>query len=161
MTPAASADGPARLQGRPAGLVTRALTAVTDTLVVLGIAVLAGLGFGAVRLLVLGPPFEVPRPSDWLTGALGFALAVGYLATGWTATGTTVGGRLMGVRVADRSGRRLRAGRALLRAALCVVLPLGLLWAPLSRRDASIADVVVRSAVVYDWYGRRVRRRRP
>ncbi|OKI02119.1 hypothetical protein A6A06_13615 [Streptomyces sp. CB02923] len=157
MTPPPPAVGAARLQGRSAGLVSRTLAAVADTFVVLGIAVLTGLGVGAVRFLVLGPPFDAPRGSDLLTGSFGFALAVGYLAVGWTVTGWTVGGRLMGLRVVHRSGRLLGPGRALLRAVLCVVLPLGLFWAPLSRRDASVADLVVRSAVVHDWYGGRAR----
>ncbi|MEV5599686.1 RDD family protein [Streptomyces sp. NPDC052496] len=155
MKPSPPVGTPARLQGRTAGLVSRTLAALTDALAVLGIAVLTGLAVGAVRFLVFGPPFTAPRPSDQLTGAFGFCLAVGYLAAGWSVTGRTVGGRLMGVRVVQRSGRRLRPGRALFRAVLCVLLPLGLFWAPLSRRDASVADLVVRSAVVYDWYGGR------
>ncbi len=160
MTPPSPAAGlsPSHLQGRTAGLVSRALAAVADALVVLGIAVLAGLALGAVRFLVSGPPFAVPRPSDGFTGAFGGCLAVGYLAVGWSVTGRTVGGRLMGLRVAHRSGRRLRPGRALLRAVLCVALPLGLFWAVPSRRGASVADLVVRSAVVHDWYGGRAAR---
>ncbi|WP_030673164.1 RDD family protein [Streptomyces rimosus] len=157
MTPPSPADTPARLQGRTAGLVSRTLAAVADILVVLGIAVLADLGVGAVRFLVLGPPFGPPKASDWLTGFLGFALTVGYLSVSWTVTGRTVGAWLMGLRVVRRSGQPLGAGRALLRAVLCVVFPLGLLWTALSRRDASVADLVVRSAVVYDWYGGRAR----
>ncbi|UNO44390.1 RDD family protein [Streptomyces sp. MST-110588] len=126
-------------------------------LVVLGIAVLADLGIGAVRFFVLGPPFAPPKPSDWLTGLWGFALAVVYLAVSWSVTGRTAGGCWMGLRVVHRSGRQLGPGRALLRAVLCVMFPLGLLWVPLSRRDASVADVLAQSAVVYDWYGRRAR----
>ncbi|MFI9230564.1 RDD family protein [Streptomyces rimosus] len=157
MTRPSPADGPARFQGRAAGLVSRTVAAVADILVVLGLAVLADLFAGTVRFLVLGPPFAPPKLSDWLTGFLGFALTVGYLAASWTVTGQTVGARLMGLRVVRRPGRPLGAGRALLRAVLCVVFPLGLFWTPLSRHDASVADLVVRSAVVYDWYGGRAR----
>ncbi len=154
MTPPSPTISPSHLQGRTAGPVSRALAAVADALVVLGIAVLTGPAVGAVRFLVSGPPFAVPRPSDQVTAVFGCCLAVGYLAAGWSVTGRTVGGRLMGLRVVRRSGRRLRAGRALLRAVLCVALPLGLLWALPSRRNASVADLVVRSAVVHDWHGR-------
>ncbi|RSO09038.1 RDD family protein [Streptomyces sp. WAC 06783] len=157
MTRPSPADGPARFQGRAAGLVSRTVAAIADILVVLGLAVLADLFAGAVRFLVLGPPFAPPKLSDWLTGVLGFALTVGYLAVSWTVTGQTVGARLMGLRVVRRPGRPLGVGRALLRAVLCVVFPLGLFWTPLSRRDASVADLVVRSAVVYDWFGGRAR----
>jgi hypothetical protein len=34
---------------------------------------------------------------------------------------------------------------------LCVMFPLGLLWAVFSRRRRSLQDILVRSAVVYDW----------
>jgi hypothetical protein len=43
--------------------------------------------------------------------------------------------------------------RAVLRAALCVVFPLGLLWCALSRHRRSLQDLVVGSAVVYDGVG--------
>jgi hypothetical protein len=37
-----------------------------------------------------------------------------------------------------------------LRAALCVVFPLGLLWCALSRHRRSLQDLVIGSAVLYD-----------
>jgi uncharacterized RDD family membrane protein YckC len=56
-----------------------------------------------------------------------------------------------GLRVLDRSGRRLSVRRALLRAVLYVVFPAGLLWILVSRRNASVQDLVVGSIVIYDW----------
>jgi uncharacterized RDD family membrane protein YckC len=57
--------------------------------------------------------------------------------------------------VIESSGRKLRPGRAALRAAFYVVFPIGLVWALVSRRNASLQDLIVRTAVIYD-YRRRV-----
>ena len=50
-----------------------------------------------------------------------------------------------------RNGGRLPHARALLRAVLCVLFPVGLLWVLISRRNYAVHDLLVRSAVVYDW----------
>jgi uncharacterized RDD family membrane protein YckC len=77
-------------------------------------------------------------PSEALRRATGLALGAAGLA-------------LEVLRVLDRSGRRLRVPRALLRAVLYVVFPAGLLWVLVSRRNASVQDLLVGTAVVYDW----------
>ena len=41
--------------------------------------------------------------------------------------------------------------RAVARAVLCLLFPIGLLWVVVSRRNASVQDLLVRSAVAYDW----------
>jgi uncharacterized RDD family membrane protein YckC len=53
--------------------------------------------------------------------------------------------------VVDRVGRRLSVVRSLARAVLYVLFPAGLLWVVASRRNASVQDLVVGTAVVYDW----------
>ena len=78
-------------------------------------------------------------------------IAVAYLTSGWTSTGRTVGKQVAGLRVADRSGRRLPIGRALVRAVLYVLFPAGLHWVLGSHRNASVQDLIVGSAVTYDW----------
>ena len=105
--------------------------------------------YGGLRLLVAGLPFRMPDLSAWLTGALGWAVAVLYLDVSWASTGGTLGDWLLGLQVTGRTGRLLGIPRALLRAVLCVVLPVGLLWVPFSRRHASVQDVVMASAVRY------------
>ena len=62
-----------------------------------------------------------------------------------------MGKQLAGLRVVDRVGRRLSVWRALARAVLYVLFPIGLLWVLASRRNASAQDLVVRTVVVYDW----------
>ncbi|MFH8487426.1 RDD family protein [Streptomyces longisporoflavus] len=135
----------------PAGIVSRGVAAVLDVLVLVAACFAVQAGVGCVRLLVTGPPFRFPEPSLWLSGLSGWVLAVLYLACSWAAIGRTAGDRLMGLRVTDRAGARLGLPRSLLRAALCVTFPLGLVWIPFSRRRAALQDLVVVSAVRYDW----------
>ncbi|MET8687720.1 RDD family protein [Streptomyces sp. NPDC004732] len=143
---------PWQAQGRAAGLVSRLLAAGIDALVVTLLGVLLHLGASAAVLVVTGPPFEVLDPPSWVTATCGTAIALGYAAGSWVTTGRTAGDQVMGLRVRSaRSGRLLGVVPAVLRAALCLVLPAGLLWIPLSRRCASVQDLVVRSTVVYDW----------
>ncbi|MGH4030250.1 RDD family protein [Actinomycetota bacterium Odt1-20B] len=134
----------------PAGLVTRGAAALLDALILIAVGFVLELGVGWVRLIVAGPPFRFPEASAWLSGVLGWSLAVLYLAGAWALVGRTVGGLLMGVRVGDRRGRALGVVRALVRAVLGVSFPVGLLWVPFSRRRASLQDLVVGSAVRYE-----------
>jgi uncharacterized RDD family membrane protein YckC len=62
-----------------------------------------------------------------------------------------VGKQLAGLRVVDGGGRRLSLWRSLTRAVLYVLFPAGLLWVLASRRNASLQDLIVRTAVIYDW----------
>jgi uncharacterized RDD family membrane protein YckC len=139
------------LQGHRAGFVSRLVADAVDFGVVWAIGLAALLVAGVVRYLLAGPPFRPPMLPGWLVSAGGGAIAVGYLTAGWTSTGRTVGKQLAGLRVVDRRGRRLSVRRALLRAVLYVIFPAGLLWILVSRHNASVQDVVVGSAVVYDW----------
>ena len=55
----------------------------------------------------------------------------------------------MGLRVTRHSGERLHVVAALVRAWLCAVFPIGLLWVAVSPSRSSLHDLVVRSRVVY------------
>ncbi|MCC5473774.1 RDD family protein [Streptomyces sp. NPDC059680] len=153
MTSVARPRGPVAVQGRPAGIVTRLVAAGVDLLVVLATVAALDLGYAALRYLLLGPPFVLPDLGPW--GALGYGAAVmaGYLAVSWGTAGRTVGDHVLGVRVTSRSGSLLTPVAAVLRALLYVIFPLGLLWVAVGRRRASVQDLLVRSVVVYDWYG--------
>jgi uncharacterized RDD family membrane protein YckC len=78
------------------------------------------------------------------------AVAVGYLAVGWAIAGRTYGARLLGLRVLSSRLELLGWMRSVLRAAVCVLWPVGLLWCGVSSSRRSVADLVVRSVVVYD-----------
>jgi len=146
--------GEVGLQLGRAGLVSRLLASVADLaiLVVAGLAVL--LLSAVLRYFVAGPPFVLPSASVAFESTAAFVVATAYLAYFWTATGRTPGNQLLGLRVVDARERRLGAGRATLRAVLCLLLPVGLLWAAVSRRNASLQDLVLRTTVVYDWVSR-------
>lgn len=145
-----AADSRPALRSRPAGIVSRGLAAVVDALVLALIGLTVQLGAGCARLVVVGPPFQVPDVPNWVAGPIGWTLAVCYLGGSWAVVGATPGDRLLGVCVTDRAGRRLRTVRALVRAAVSVTFPLGLLWIPFSKHRAAVQDLVVRSAVSYD-----------
>jgi uncharacterized RDD family membrane protein YckC len=66
-------------------------------------------------------------------------------------SGRTVGMQVLGLRLVGASGEPVGPAHALLRAVCCVAFPAGLLWVLVSRRNASVQDLLVRSAVVYDW----------
>ena len=139
------------LQGHRAGFVSRVVADAVDLGVIWAIG-LAGLLFAAVvRYLLTGPPLRTPVLPSWLSAVAGLTIAVGYLASGWAATGRTLGKQVAGLRLLDHAGRRLPLRRALLRAVLCVAFPAGLLWILVSRRNASVQDLLVGTAVIYDW----------
>ena len=96
-------------------------------------------------------PLDLPVLPNWLDASAGAAIAVAYLTFSWSATGRSVGKQLAGLRVVDRGGQRLSLRRSFARAVLYVLFPAGLLWVLVSRHNASAQDLVVGSAVVYDW----------
>ncbi len=144
-------EGARRYQGRRAGVVSRTLAAVIDLALlfaVLGACYLALSGL----LFVLDPVrFRFPVPPRLVILAVAAVVLVGYLTASWTTTGRTYGDRVLGLRVVDNRGNKLRNGKALLRAAFCVVLPIGLLWTAVSPARRSVQDVVLRTSVIYDW----------
>jgi uncharacterized RDD family membrane protein YckC len=139
------------LQGHRAGFVSRIVADAIDLGVIWAIGLSALLFAGVVRYLLTGPPFRIPAVPSRLAAAAGMVIAVCYLASGWAATGRTLGKQVAGLRVTGRSGGRLTLGRALVRAVLCLAFPAGLLWILVSRRNASVQDLLVRTVVVYDW----------
>ena len=141
---------PAPSRTVPAGVVTRLLAAAVDlavVLVALGLLVLVAAG---ARFLWSPASFRWPTPPSELSVLLGGLCAVGYLAVAWSETGRTYGGALLGVRVVARDGGPLGPARAGLRALLCLVFPMGLLWVAASASRSSVQDLVVGSSVRYD-----------
>jgi uncharacterized RDD family membrane protein YckC len=139
------------LQGHRAGFASRVVADLVD----LGVAWLLGLSallaVGVVRYLLTGPPLRLPVLPNWLDASAGAAIAIGYLTFSWSATGRSVGKQLVGLRVVDRGGQRLSLRRSFSRAVLYVLFPAGLLWILVSRHNASLQDLLVGTAVVYDW----------
>lgn len=137
-------------QGRRAGIVSRLLATAIDLVVVIliGIAVLV-VGAG-VRALFTGT-LELDAPSDAIRGPLATLLLIAYLAYGWGLNGRTVGKVVVGLRAVRHDGRDLSPLRALFRAVLYLIFLPGILWAVVSRQNASVQDLMLGTAVVYDW----------
>jgi uncharacterized RDD family membrane protein YckC len=138
-------------QGSPAGLVTRLAANTVDAVAIAGTLIAAYSGFVAV-LFVTGPRnFHPPDPTlGWLVVAY-FAGVVVYLTGAWWLVGRTLGDHFMGLRVVTRRDGRLRPVRALARAVVCAVLPVGLLWCAVSPDRRALHDLLLRTSVVYDW----------
>jgi uncharacterized RDD family membrane protein YckC len=94
--------------------------------------------------------FRWPRPTTAVIVVVLLLVAVVYLAVGWALTGRTYGSRLMGLRVLSSQGQLLGWTRSVLRALMSVLWPVGLLWSGISRTRLSLADIVLRTVVVYD-----------
>ncbi len=138
------------VQGQRAGLVSRTMANTID------ISVLA-VSLGACYLAVSGVMFvanpvrfSFPAPPRAVLVAVATALTTAYFTVWWMATGRTFGDQLLGLRVIDRRGGPPRTMVALVRAVVCLLFPLGLLWAAGPRRR-SVADLLLRTSVVYDW----------
>jgi uncharacterized RDD family membrane protein YckC len=142
------------LRGRPAGLVSRSVADATDVILVIATVCLLYLGLAAVRFLIAPLRFQWPTLNGFLLSVLGVGLFSVYLAAAWSGTGRSLGKQVMGLRVERLDGRRLRFSHAFLRACLCAVFPIGLIWLAFSRRSASLQDLLVRTKVVYDWLPR-------
>ena len=140
-----------RYQGRRAGLITRGLAAGIDIGVVAVAMAALYAGFSGVLFLYRPSSFQLPGPSWQVTIAVGWILLTIYLTGSWRSGGRTFGCHVMGLRVVDRVGERLRSVPSFLRAVLCGIFPLGLLWVAVSRQNRSIQDLIMRTSVIYDW----------
>jgi uncharacterized RDD family membrane protein YckC len=141
-------------RGLPAGIVTRTLASALDAFVLAVLLLLLWGGWSAVTFLARPARFTVPSPSWTVVVLTGSAAAVVYLATSWATSGRTYGGQVLGLRVLHQGVRALGWPRSLLRAAACVLFPLGLVWTVLDRRNRSLQDLLCASTVVYDWVPR-------
>lgn len=146
--------GAGERQGLRAGVVSRTVAMVIDIAYVVVLVGAAYLGFCAIRFLRNPRAFTWPGISStqFITAAL--ILAAFALALGWAGVGRTAGMRIMGLRIVGRSGGTLGFTVALLRAITCVVFPIGLFWSAVSKRNASVHDLIFRTSVIYDWQAR-------
>ena len=136
--------------GRAAGVVTRAAANAVDVSLVLLVLALGYAGWVGFRFLLAPTSYRMLAPEfEWIVVAVGIGLTL-YWTTTWAGPGRTHGDQLMGLRVVGRRGARLHLLHAGARAVLCVLFLPGLLWVLVSRRNLSVQDVVLRTAVVYD-----------
>ena len=133
-----------------AGVVTRLTAAAVDVGAVVLLAVLLDLGLAGLRFAWSPVDFSWPTPELFLTLFAHTVLAFLYLTVGWALAGRTYGARLLGLRVLSTRLELLGWFRAALRALVCVLFPVGLLWCGVSRTRSSVADLLLRTVVVYD-----------
>jgi uncharacterized RDD family membrane protein YckC len=148
------------IQRMPAGLVSRVFAGIID-LAFVAVAVGGALVARSLwRFFFDGSEtVELWWPSQLDLAALGGVLLFLYLTSGWARTGRTVGKRILGLAVVNSAGGPVSWPVAGLRAIGYVVFPLGLLWVGVSGSNRSIQDLLLRTAVVYDWRGARHARR--
>jgi uncharacterized RDD family membrane protein YckC len=133
-----------------AGVVTRLLAAAVDVAAIALLAVALDLAAAGVRFVWSPVDFRWPRPAVVSSIVVLLALGVLYLTVAWAMTGRTYGGRLLGLRVFSMRRELLGWTRSFLRAAACVLWPVGLLWSGISRTRSSLQDLLFRTVVVYD-----------
>ena len=138
-------------QGQRAGIVTRTAANVVDFAMVSG-ALAGGYAIWCAVTFLLNPrKFTFPTPT--FLALLGFfaILLFVYLTVSWATTGRTYGKHLLGLRVVNVRGDRLSWLEAVVRAGLCLMVPMGLYWAVVSPTNRSLQDAVLRTSVIYDW----------
>jgi uncharacterized RDD family membrane protein YckC len=139
------------LQGTRAGFVSRVLAAVVDVTVILLVEAAVVVFVALVRWVITADGLDIGPPRGVVASILTIALVVFYLGYLWTTTGRTVGEQVLGLRTVTEHGSRVPWLRAYVRALLTVAFPVGLLWIVISRKNASVQDLLCRTAVIYDW----------
>lgn len=142
-------------QGQRAGIVTRVVANLIDVVVVVIVLAAGYVGWTSWQFLRNPRGFSFPSPPGLVTVILIALWIQGtYFALAWATSGRTYGDHVMGLRVVNIKGRRMRIWGACVRAAACVLLPIGLFWIVVSRSNRSLQDVALRSSVIYDWTAR-------
>jgi uncharacterized RDD family membrane protein YckC len=138
-------------QGDRAGIVTRTVANIIDSLVAATVVFSGYLGWAALQFLLSPTTFSFPS-IRWGVAVVVTGIVLGFIFwVAWATTGRTFGGHLMGLRVVNFRGRKLHWTGALIRAGFCVIFPIGLFWAVISSQNRSVQDTVLRTSVIYDW----------
>jgi uncharacterized RDD family membrane protein YckC len=139
-------------QGQRAGIVTRVIANIIDLGIVVAVLVSAYVTVAATMFVLDPRSFTMPSAPPLVTIILiGMWVQGVYFTLTWCTTGRTYGDHLMGLRVVNFRGRRMSFIGASLRAALCVVFPVGLFWIVVSHGNRSVQDVAFRTSVIHDW----------
>lgn len=135
-------------------MVTRTVAAGIDAAIVAMVLLLVYLGYAGLLFLVDPRSFSFPDPRLLVSLLMGAIVLFLYLTAAWAIGGRTYGNLVMGLRVTGVFGGDVGWVRAAARAAFYIGLPIGLFWVAVDRRQRSIQDRVLATAVVYDWQPR-------
>jgi uncharacterized RDD family membrane protein YckC len=138
-------------QGHRAGVVTRLIANVVDGCVVVAVLVAGYAAVNGLVFMVNPRGFHFVEVGALLSVSAGLVVYVLYATAAWASVGRTYGCHVMGLRVVSSRSRRPRPGVAFARAVLCAVFPIGLLWCAVSAGQRSLQDLLLRTAVIYDW----------
>lgn len=144
-------EGAADRQGLRAGLISRLGAMVIDAAYAMALLGVGYVAFAGLRFMRDARRFTWPQPTFELALGVGAVVVVLMLTIAWSSTGRSGGMRLMGLRLVGRDGAGIGVPVAFLRAVACVVFPLGLFWSAVSRRNASLQDLLFGTSVIYDW----------
>jgi uncharacterized RDD family membrane protein YckC len=148
--PAVAAPTSSAIHGARAGLVTRSLANIADLVVVVLIVTGGYAAVAATRFLVSPTTFTFPAPGLAVLLLVGLGVQAVYFTITWAVVSGTYGDRLLRLRVTDDRGAPLGWGRCFVRAVLCTLFPIGLLWVLVSGENRSVQDLLLRTSVVYD-----------
>jgi uncharacterized RDD family membrane protein YckC len=137
-------------QGHRAGVVTRLAANAVDLGVVIVLVVATYLVIAGIDFLIDPRSFHWPSLPLWGVSVI-VLVVVPYLALSWCTTGRTFGDALFGLQVLNFRDRRMTAAGAFLRALLCMIFPIGVLWVAVNRHNRSVQDIILRTSVVYEW----------
>src|SRR3954447_19949517 len=138
-------------QGRRAGVITRVVAAVINAAVILGVMASGYVVLICAVFLWNPAGFSVPSQPFLVVLVIAGVLTTAYLTVCWHVTGRTYGDLVMAIRIVDRNGHRPALQLAVVRAAFCVLVPIGLFLALVNRQNRSLQDVVLRTTAIYDW----------
>jgi uncharacterized RDD family membrane protein YckC len=142
--------GARQYQGHRAGVVTRIAANTVDFVVVVALVAVAYFVIAGINFLIDPRTFDWPSLPLWGVTII-VIVVVPYLALSWCTTGCTFGDGVFGLQVLNFRGGRMNIAGALLRAVLCMVFPVGLLWVAVNRENRSVQDIILRTSVVYEW----------
>jgi uncharacterized RDD family membrane protein YckC len=140
-----------RLQGGRAGFVSRVAADGIDFVIVEVIYFGILLGIAVVRFLITRKDFSLVAPDVWVTVLAQWFIIVMYLGTNWASTGRSIGKIMLGLQVLRADDGALTPRRAFTRAVLCATFWPSLLWIFVSKRNAALHDIALRTKVVYSW----------
>src|SRR3954451_12272294 len=138
-----------------AGIASRTAANMIDFAVTASLLAGAYIGYATFRFLLRPRAFSFPAPSLLLVIIAGSVLSGLYLAVCGATTGRTYGDLVLGLRVITRGRDHLRPVTAILRAAACVLIPVGLAWSGIDRRRGCCQDILLRPPVFYAGPGSR------
>jgi uncharacterized RDD family membrane protein YckC len=169
MTPTSQPQAEVTLVGHYAGLTSRLLAFILDTIFIAGILLFTSWFLvTSWNMLQIDPIiYQIQERNvilktliGILTSPIVYSLATllfiaTYYVFFWTFTGQTPGKGIMGLRVVPRRGGKLKVGRAILRyiGYYLSVIPfgLGILWILVDDRRLAWHDRIAGTCVLYSW----------